>query len=167
MSAIMCFTCAGSCGRWWVSFAVFSALTEQRRNSGGPAVAHTRGESACRPGSVTSLPVTCAHSPAMPSKLLFHLSWLLTSSPVFSLSGGTETELAGPGAANRSVARLGFAMLAAMLTPDDSFLAAVVVDHHVSQLYREPIVVAAMSAWTPGTTSLIVLRAYPWSIRIR
>jgi len=28
----MCFTCAGSCGRWWASSAVFLALTEQRRN---------------------------------------------------------------------------------------------------------------------------------------
>ena len=30
----------------------------------------------------------------MPSELLFHLSWLLTGSGVFSLSGGTEAELA-------------------------------------------------------------------------
>jgi hypothetical protein len=37
----------------------------------------------------------------MPSELLFHPSWLLTSSGVFSLSGGTETELAGRGSRGR------------------------------------------------------------------
>jgi hypothetical protein len=31
-------------------------------------------ESACRPGSVTSVSVTCGHSLAIPSELLFHLS---------------------------------------------------------------------------------------------
>jgi hypothetical protein len=32
MSVIMCFTSAGTYGRWWMSFAGFLALTEQRRN---------------------------------------------------------------------------------------------------------------------------------------
>lgn len=49
---------------------------------------------ACRPGSVTTLPVTWEHSPNMPPDLLFCLSWLLIVSDVFSASRGTETELA-------------------------------------------------------------------------
>lgn len=55
------------------------------------------GEPACRPGSVTRLSVTWAALPQMLPELRFHLSWLLISSCVFSGSGGTETELAGPG----------------------------------------------------------------------
>jgi len=37
----------------------------------------------------------------MPSELPFYLSRFLISSGVFSLSGGTETELAGPGSRRR------------------------------------------------------------------
>ena len=39
--------------------------------------------------------MTCSHSPAIPSELLFYLSRFLASCGVFSPSGGTETELAG------------------------------------------------------------------------
>ncbi len=55
------------------------------------------GKLACRPGSVTPLPVTWQHSPEMLADLPFHLSRLLISSCVFSRSGGTGTELADLG----------------------------------------------------------------------
>ena len=41
MLPIMCLTCPGSCGHWWASSAVFSALTEQGRNRAGRVVTHT------------------------------------------------------------------------------------------------------------------------------
>ena len=58
-------------------------------------------KSACRPGSVTPVFRDLVVLPEMLADLPFHLSRLLTSSCVFSRSGGTETELADLGTLGR------------------------------------------------------------------